>query len=97
MQAVQAAHAALSYSVSHPETTRAWHEGSQILVLLSVPDEAALYDLADTFFWIDIDHVAFHEPDLDGELTAIAVHPDGARWLTHLPLALRGGEQHDRT
>lgn len=32
----------------------------------------------------------FHEPDLDGALTAIAVEPAGRRFLRRLPLVLSG-------
>lgn len=32
---------------------------------------------------------AFHEPDLGGQLTAIAAGGEAKRYLRHLPLALR--------
>jgi hypothetical protein len=35
--------------------------------------------------------VPFHEPDLDGALTAIAVEPAGWRFLTRLPVMLADG------
>jgi hypothetical protein len=94
VQAVQAAHAALSYAVAFPEATRGWHKDSQVLVLLSVADEPALHGLVwDLPGWLNM--WAFYEPDRNGELTALAVEPAGADWLSHLPLALRGGDEHD--
>lgn len=34
----------------------------------------------------------FHEPDLDGALTAVALEPAARKLLSHLPLALSGGK-----
>jgi hypothetical protein len=94
-QAVQGMHAALAFAVAYPETIRAWHNSSQVLVLLSAADKAALEQLHyDLPLWLDV--WEFHEPDRDGELTAIAVEPAGADWLSRLPLALRGGDHSDR-
>jgi hypothetical protein len=67
---------------------RGWHSDSNTLVLLAVPDELAL-----SWLWSDaaargLRGVAFHEPDLDGALTAIALEPAARRLVAHLPLAL---------
>jgi hypothetical protein len=67
---------------------RGWHSDSNTLVLLAVPDELAL-----SWLWSDaavrgLRCVAFHEPDLDGALTAIALEPAARRLVAHLPLAL---------
>jgi hypothetical protein len=91
VQAVQAAHAALKYAVLLPKQTGAWFKDSQVLVLLSVADEAELDDLL-ICLPMEYDVAAFHEPDRNNELTAIAVESAGASWLAHLPLALKGGE-----
>lgn len=42
-----------------------------------------------------LDYFPFREPDLDGELTAVAVEPAGWHMLKHLPLALKGGDEHE--
>jgi hypothetical protein len=36
---------------------------------------------------------AFHEPDLDGALTAAAFEPAAHKLLSHLPLALTPGRE----
>jgi hypothetical protein len=60
------------------------------LVLLEVEDENGLYALAETLETMQgHDVVRFHEPDLDDELTAIAVDSSAYRWLSSLPLAFR--------
>ena len=67
---------------------RGWHTESNTLVLLVVPDELAL-----SWLWTDATSaglrcVAFHEPDLHGALTAVALEPAARRLVAHLPLAL---------
>lgn len=80
--------------MKYPEKTRDWHKDSQVLVLLSVADEVALRAVIwELPGWLD--SWAFYEPDRDGELTALAVEPAGARFLSHLPLALKGGDEHE--
>ena len=61
------------------------------LILLEVPDLDALTKLRGLMGAFDPeDHVCFHEPDLDGELTALATaHPEAGRLLSNLPLLLR--------
>lgn len=88
-QAVQAAHALQAFNVEWPQEARAWHDGSNTLALLVVPDEATLTRLL---------HRArrrgpvseFHEPDRADELTAIAIGPWGKNITSRLPLALAG-------
>jgi peptidyl-tRNA hydrolase len=90
-QACQAAHAALAFSVKHPEITKVWHTESNFLVILTVEDEDALSDLRDTARQRGITHIAFTEPDLDDEFTALALEPslDAEKLVANLPLALR--------
>ncbi len=57
------------------------------LVLLEVANEAALVDLLAAFDGLDV--VSFREPDLDNELTAIAVDGRARKLLSSVPLALR--------
>lgn len=93
-QATQAAHAVADLAVIHPQQVAEWHSNSNTIVILTVKDEFALQR-----FWYDkimYQPVAttFYEPDIDDELTAIAVLPtDGAAVLmsalSRLPLALR--------
>jgi hypothetical protein len=92
-QAVQGAHAALSFAVTYPDVTRDWYDDGQVLVLLAAPDERWL---ALTELRLDgYKTVSFHEPDLDGQLTAICAEPAAAPRLSRLPLALGGGDRDD--
>lgn len=92
-QAVQSAHAALSFAVAYPDVTREWYHHGQILVLLAVPDERWLG--LEELRLEDYRTVSFHEPDLNGQLTAICAEPSAGRRLSRLPLALGGGETDD--
>lgn len=87
MQACQALHAALRFAVEHPDVTADWISTSEHLVLLAVAGEYELQVLV-------VDAAAyrqapFREPDLGGELTAVAFEPAAAGRLSCLPLALR--------
>jgi hypothetical protein len=86
-QAVQAAHAALQYAAEHPG---GWHEGA--LVLLAVPAERGLHDLAFRLLYAGHPMSEFWEPDI-GELTAIAAGPSAGRMLQHVPLAFSDGRR----
>ena len=76
----------LELAVRQPEQVRRWHDESNNLVVLSVADEGELTLLASRH----PDAITFTEPDLGGELTAIAFTPGGApESLSNLPLAGR--------
>jgi hypothetical protein len=65
--------------------------------MLVVPDEKYLQLLVQKFEWADVPVTCFREPDLDNQLTAIAVTGLAAnRFLRKLPLMLRGGEGNGR-
>lgn len=87
-QAVQAAHALQEYNVHHAELARDWYSKSNTLAFLAVPDERALKLL----WWKAQDAqssvTAFHEPDRQGELTALAIGPEGRKLVRGLRLAL---------
>lgn len=91
-QAVQAAHALRQYAAEHPESDREWFEGSNTLALLAVPDERALRALVDRAFDRGVRIGVFAEPDLGGELTAVALEPspEARRLCRSIPLALGG-------
>ena len=86
VQAVQSAHAAIEYAARHPGSAGC------TLVMLTVPDEPALWLTAAKLELRDADVEQFREPDLDGALTAIAAAgPVAAKRLARLPLLLREG------
>ena len=82
------AHAAFSFSIAHPDVVRDWHAASNTLVLLSVPDEAALFRLRARAAADGLRCLGFHEPDLDHALTALALEPAARRLVRRLRLAL---------
>jgi peptidyl-tRNA hydrolase len=86
-QATQAVHAASAFACDHPELHRAWHTGNKNLILLAVPDEAALRSLYEHAELYPRAH--FEEPDIGGELTAIALSGEARRLVSSLPLALK--------
>lgn len=92
LQAAQAVHAAVQFAAAFPDAARKWHRDSNFLVVVSVPDEDGLTDLADRAVAAQIPLQAVREPDLGGTYTAVALMPgDSARRLcSALPLALRG-------
>lgn len=54
---------------------REWHEQSSYLILLNVPDEDALLDIANELEHAGIPHTVMCEPDIGDEATSIAVAP----------------------
>ncbi len=84
LQCAQACHAQHLFTQRFPELARAW---GQNLVVLQVPNEVSLEAVRADLEGISV--VSFHEPDLDNELTAIAVAGDAERLLSSFPLALR--------
>jgi Peptidyl-tRNA hydrolase PTH2 len=87
-QACQAAHAAVEFCLTYPRLTEHWHTSSGALVLLAARDELDLSRIRADLAAAGLIAVPFHEPDLDGALTAIAVEPAGRRFLARLPLVL---------
>lgn len=87
----QAVHAAFQFSISWPSVTMPWFANSNFLVIVSVPDEAALAALAESAWLLGIRRGITREPDLGNEMTAVSLAPgDAARRLcANLPLALR--------
>ena len=97
-QAVQAAHAAFEFAIAHPDLVRDWQRVSNTLVLLAVRDEFALGCLYVDAVERGVRTTPFHESDLGGSLTALALEPAARRLVARLPLSLsivEGGENHE--
>ena len=90
-QAVQASHAALDFTFSHPREAAEWHKHSNYLINLSVADEAHLESLSANLRLAGIKVTEFREPDLDDQLTAIAFLSDEKtkKFTSGLPLSLK--------
>jgi peptidyl-tRNA hydrolase len=88
LQAAQACHAATQFCLDHPDSAQDWKE-EENLILLSLPSKEKLAELLQRLQRGG--HVVsfFAEPDLGGELTAVATRESATRLLSCLPLALR--------
>ncbi len=87
-------HALRQFTSEHPEIDKAWFEQSNYLGLLSVANESELLQLIEQATVRDIRFSIFREPDIDNQITAIALEPGpkSKKLCGRLPLALRGGK-----
>lgn len=82
LQMAQACHAAHEYGLYGNDDV-----GDNLVVLAA--SAAQLHELAAQAAALGLSHVAFHEPDLGGELTACAFSGTIRPLVSSLPLALR--------
>lgn len=77
--------------LEHPEIAKDWHSKSNYLCLLAVDNELELYNLLSRAVEKDIKFSIFREPDIDNQITAIALAPGAESKLlcSKLKLALR--------
>ena len=89
-QSVQSGHAAIQFVFEHPEIAKQWYK-NPYLVYLSTQDEESLKKLISKAEEKYIKVSVFREPDINNQITAIALEPsDATRRLTSsLPLALK--------
>ena len=89
-QATQAIHAAVQFVFEHPEIAKEWYK-DPYLAVLSTQDEDSLKNLIKKAKEKGIKISVFREPDINNQITAIALEPsDATRRLTSsLPLALK--------
>ena len=91
-QCVQSAHALMQFSMENSELTKQGFERSNYLCSLSVRNEKELQELICKAKEEDIIISIFREPDINNEITAIALSPgEKSKLLTrNLKLALKG-------
>ena len=91
-QAVQSMHALRQFTAEHPEIDKHWFEKSNYLGLLSVSNEHELNRLIEKASTQDIKFAVFREPDVDNQITAIAIEPGvkSKKLCSNLQLALKG-------
>jgi hypothetical protein len=89
----QACHGALALAGAFPDDRAQWESHGGYLIVLGVDDVWALCELERTLGDGNSTVARFCEPDLGGELTALAVLPSahGVRMLRGLRLAGSGG------
>jgi hypothetical protein len=79
-------HAAIEFALAFPGVAAA----APTLVVLVARDELSLFWLRDDALTKGLRVAAFHEPDFDGALTALALEPAAGPLVASLPLALAG-------
>ena len=78
----QSVHAAFGFATEHPEATDEWMIRSQHICCLEIDGLTELESYADLAEHYGVRFSTFHEPDLNDELTAIALEAsDMARYL----------------
>lgn len=89
---VQAMHAAIQFQHDHPEYAKTWYRQSNYLGFLSVGNERMLQNIIEQAAKNDIQCSVFREPDIENQITAIALAPGpkSKKLCSRLPLALRG-------
>jgi hypothetical protein len=77
--------------MEHPELSKNWHKDSNYLTVLNVRDEEHLVEISGKLSDRGIQHVSFREPDIDNQLTSIAVLSNDVlhKVTSSLPLALK--------
>lgn len=90
-QMVQSAHAVAKFTIENPEISREWHEVSQYMAVLSVPNETTLLKFMGKAMERGITVSAFVEPDLNDEVTAVAFAPGNHSRKLLANLRLAGG------
>lgn len=95
-QAVQAAHSIPLFSLEHPEIFFEWYHVSNYLVVLSVDNEESLKNLIAKAKERGIKCSVFAEPDIDNQITSIALEPctETDRLVSNIPLALKEYSKH---
>lgn len=87
----QAVHAAFEFSHQHPDITGYWLASSNYIVIVSVPDEAALHTLCCEAIRRGLTTTVVREPDVNDEVTALAIEPGltAQKLCATMPLALK--------
>lgn len=93
----QAVHAAFLFAQQHPELVGPWQRDSQYLVIVAVPDETSLIGLASRALEQGIEVSTWHEPDLGGATTAVALEPGHCARRLCANLPLHGKEARELT
>ena len=85
----QSWHAGVDFSVKYPALTQLWHNASNNVVIVSVPNEAQVMALESVALSLGLKHHLVVEPDLDDSVTAIALEPGpiAKRMCARFPLA----------
>ena len=84
LKCAQACHALRLFGESYPEIDQNWYDNSNNIVVLQHEDIPSMAELLGD---LGLNLSCFHEPDMDGAMTAICVEPAGKKSLRKLELA----------
>jgi hypothetical protein len=91
LQLAQSCHAAFQFAQEHTDTTFNWMNNSNYICLLAANNERELCRLLEKANSHNIKLSVFREPDIDNQITAIALAPGikSKKLCNNLKLALR--------
>lgn len=95
-QAVQSIHSTLAFVDEHPHLFTNWNNFSKAISLLAVKNEDELKTLIIKLTQKGIKHSVFAEPDIDHQITSIAIEPSESAFKAccSIPLALKQYNHH---
>ena len=90
-QLCQTGHAIADFAHELPQFFKSWKENSNYLISLATQDEQSLQNIYEKLRQRGAPIIAFHEPDIQDQLTAICFYglPHYRRIVSYLPLALK--------
>ena len=90
-QAVQSGHAAIQFQYEHFDIASKWFNESNYLIYLSVENEEKLHNIIYKLQKSNLKYSVFREPDLNNQVTAIAIEPSEKtrKLVSNLPLMLK--------
>jgi hypothetical protein len=90
-QLVQSLHSIVEFIFEHPDVSNQWKVSSNSLVGLSVKNEEQLKLLIEKLIKRNIKYSVFREPDIQDQITAIAIEPtmEARKLCSYIPLALK--------
>lgn len=91
LMVAQSCHAIADFAHELPQFFKSWKDKSNYLISLATQDEQSLQKLYDKLRERGAPIIAFREPDIGDELTAICFYglPHYRRIVSNLPLALK--------
>ena len=96
-QSVQSTHSCIQFVFEHPDISQNWFKDPYI-AQLSVEDEDSLKLLIYRLQQLNIKYSIFREPDIDNQITAIAIEPSikTKKIVSNLPLMLKEYNKSDK-
>ncbi len=90
-QLVQSCHSIADFAYDHPDIFKQWKQESNSIITLAVKDEQSLIDICNKLQSVTPYITSFREPDIDNQMTAIAIYgtPEIRKMLCNIPLALK--------